>query len=103
MLPPGSAVITPNQMYAEMQEIGRKVDHLADIVDPSLARLAADITEVEKQIVAVVAERKTEHAVFDRRIVALEHWRWFVVGAAAGLGSVGGYALTTLLGGGLSG
>jgi hypothetical protein len=98
-LPPGSVIITPNQMYAEMQDIGRKVDHLADIVDPAIAQLRTDITEVEKHVAVITAERKAAVEALDRRIRGLENWRWFVLGIAAVFGPAGGYALTVLFGG----
>lgn len=98
-LPAGSAVITPNQMYAEMQDIGRKVDHLASIVDPALAQLRIDVTEVEKRVAVIKAEREAAVAALDLRIRALENWRWFILGAAAVLGAAGGTVVSRMLGG----
>lgn len=87
MLPPGSAVITPNQMYAELHEVGRKVDRLASIVDPSLAQLRVDLGETDKRAAAL-----------ELRVRVLENWRWFVLGAAAVVGTATGYGASLLVG-----
>jgi len=39
-IPQGSVLITPNEMYREIQAIGKKVDHLSTVVDPALTRSA---------------------------------------------------------------
>lgn len=78
-LPAGSAVITPNQMYAEIQAIGRKVDHLSDVVDPALTEIRRDL--------AGEHERGT---LLDARVRVLENWRWMMLGAASALGGVAG-------------
>lgn len=82
-LPEGSVIITPNEMYKEMQEIGRKVDHLTSVVDPSLLHIQAAIADNKNSIAVIKAEREVAVAGLDLRITALEHWRWFVLGVAA--------------------
>lgn len=92
-LPDGSVIITPNEVYREMQDISRKVDNLAAIVDPALTQLRADVAETQSAVQANSV-----------RIGALENWRWFVVGAAgvvaAVAGSTSGFVLVRLFGGG---
>jgi tetrahydromethanopterin S-methyltransferase subunit B len=72
MLPEGSVVITPNEMYREMQDIGRKVDHLTAAIDPSLATLQANAAANRERIAELAGQ-----------VRALENWRWFVLGIAA--------------------
>ena len=72
VLPEGAVIITPNEMYREMQDIGRKVDHLTAVIDPSLMHLQT-----------IGAENKANIQALNSRLVTLEHWRWFVLGVAA--------------------
>lgn len=80
MLPPGSAVITPNQMYAELHEVGRKVDRLVAVVDPALAELRTEVDDLNK------------------RLRILEHWRFFVLGVSCVVGVIAGYGGSLLVG-----
>jgi hypothetical protein len=84
-LPPGSAVITPNQMYGELHEIGRKLDRLTAVVDPALAELRKDLGETDRQATLLEA-----------RLRVIENWRWFVLGMAAVIGTVAGYGASIL-------
>ena len=84
-IPAGSAVITPNQMLAELHDVGRKVDHLASILDPALAELRKNVVEADKTL-----------AVLDGRMRVLENWRWFVLGISAVLGTMAGYGASLL-------
>lgn len=88
-LPDGSVIITPNEVYREMQEIARKVDNLATIVDPALQQLRVDVTATQ-----------TSAQALSLRVAALENWRWFVLGIAAVGGPFGGVVLARLFGGG---
>jgi tetrahydromethanopterin S-methyltransferase subunit B len=72
VLPEGAVIITPNEMYREMQDIGRKVDHLTSVIDPSLVQI--------QDYAATNRERIGELA---GQVRALENWRWFVLGIAA--------------------
>lgn len=99
LIPGGSVIITPTKMYEEMQEIGRKVDRLTTVIDPSLDTLRTAVTETRAHMEVMVAERRTEDAKLDGRVRALENWRWFVLGVAVVFGPVGGYALSVVLGG----
>lgn len=98
-IPVGSVIITPAEMYREMQDIGRKVDRLTLVIDPALDTLRTAVTETRAHMEVMVAERRTEDAKLDGRVRALENWRWFVLGIAVVFGPVGGYALSVLLGG----
>jgi len=84
-VPPGSAIITPNQMLAELHEVGRKVDRLTAVIDPALAQLRADQAETDKRAVLL-----------DARVRVLENWRWFVLGAAGVIGTIAGYGASLL-------
>lgn len=88
VIPDGSAIITPNEMYKEMQGIAKNVDRLATILDPSLAQLRADVVEI-----------RTAAAAQESRVRALENWRWFVLGVAALVSPVAGLVLARLYGG----
>lgn len=71
-LPPGSVVITPNQMFDEMRAIHDEVRNLAGKVDPALAEMRGDIGEL-----------KSDRKALELRIRALENWRWFVLGISS--------------------
>jgi hypothetical protein len=85
MLPEGSVVITPNEMYREMQDIGRKVDHISAVIDPTL-------TTVQEGI----AQNRERVAKLEGQVAALQNWRWFVLGIAA-IGAPAVAALVSLL------
>lgn len=46
-IPQGSVVIPPIEMYKEIQDIGKKVDHLTSVVDPAIADIRNDIAEIK--------------------------------------------------------
>jgi len=90
---PGSVIITPTKMYEEMQDIGRKVDHLSSVVDPALNKLREDIiagrgehATIQAEIKVEESERKADVYKLDSRIRIVENWRWFVLGIAAVIG-----------------
>lgn len=97
-LPQGSVVITPNEMYREMQDISRKVDHLTSVLDPWQAEVRSDIGDTKTQLAEMVAERKAEVRELRQRVGSLENWRWFLLGLGAPLGTLGGFALTRIFG-----
>lgn len=61
-IPQGSVIITPSDMYKEMQDIGKKVDHLTAVVDPAFAQVRTDVaynrSEIEKHEIRL---NKTEN------------------------------------------
>lgn len=63
-LPPGSVIITPTQMYVELQDMGKKLDHLASVIDPTLTTIRDDVKDHEE------------------RVRSLERWRWVAFGVA---------------------
>lgn len=76
-MPPGSVIITPTQMYAEIRAMAGKVDHLASILDPTLTDIRTDIADV----VTDVADHESRIRSLDRRL-----WIAAVVSASAGAG-----------------
>jgi hypothetical protein len=84
-LPEGSVIITPNEMYREMQDIGRKVDHISAVIDPTLTAVQ------EGQ-----ASNRERIAKLEGQVAALQNWRWFVLGIAA-IGAPAVAALVSLL------
>lgn len=88
-IPEGAVIITPNEMYREMQNIGKSVERLANMIDPALAELRADVVEARAQSAAL-----------DTRVRVLENWRWFVLGVAGVFAPAGGFLLSYLFGGG---
>jgi hypothetical protein len=85
ILPEGSVVITPNEMYREMLDIGRKVDHITAVIDPSLQTLQANFVSNRERI-----------ATLEGQVAALQNWRWFVLGIAA-IGAPAVAAVVSLL------
>lgn len=86
-LPAGSAVITPNQMYAELHEVGRKVEKLTNVIDPALAELRKDLDDTDKRA-----------SLLEARVRAIEHWRFFVLGVSCVVGVIAGYGGSLLVG-----
>lgn len=86
-LPDGAVIITPNEMYREMQAIAKNVDRLATILDPSLAEIRVDVVELKAK-----AESQ------DGRLRTLENWRWFVLGVAGVFAPAGGFLLSYVFG-----
>lgn len=75
-MPPGSVIITPGQMYAEIRDMAVKVDKLTAIIDPALTTIREDVAEV----VADVADHES-------RIRAVERRLWVAAGIAAAAGT----------------
>ena len=87
-MPPGSVIITPTQMYAEIRVMSGKVDHLASILDPALSTIRGDLADS-------IATRKAEFVAV--RVVQADHefrlrsldkrvWIAAVIAAASGAG-----------------
>lgn len=99
-VPPGSAVITPAEMYREMQ-----ATHLA------VTDMRGELREVMKVIpdheerLRVLEQRETGGEVVEEvqdheaRLRSLERARWLIAGFAAGGGGLVGSVVTKLLGG----
>jgi hypothetical protein len=68
-MPPGSVVVTPGDMYAEIRDMGKKLDHLASVVDPAFADIRSDMSDHES------------------RIRGLERRVWALAAVAAGSGA----------------
>jgi len=76
-MPPGSVIITPSQMYAEIRVMSGKVDHLASVIDPALSNLREDV--------AAVRTVQTDH---ESRLRSLDKRMWIaaILAAASGAG-----------------
>jgi hypothetical protein len=70
-MPPGSVVITPAQMYAEIRTMAEKVDHLAAVVDPALSTIRDDVSEIRDDL--------GDH---ETRIRSIERRVWVFAGTA---------------------
>lgn len=71
-IPDGSVIVTPTQMYSEIQAANSKIDHLTAILDPAVQDMRHDIADHES------------------RIRTLEQWRWKAAGVAATVLALGG-------------
>lgn len=69
-IPDGSVIITPTQMYSEIQSANAKIDHLTAIIDPAMQDMRHDVADHET------------------RIRTLEMWRWKAAGVGAAVGAV---------------
>lgn len=49
-IPDGSVIITPTQMYTEIQAANAKIDHLTAILDPAVRDMQSDISDHETRI-----------------------------------------------------
>jgi hypothetical protein len=99
-IPPGSAVITPNEMLNEIRQIHTEIrdlrvpiQKLADVVPDHEAR----IRKLEER--ADGGEVLTDVQDHETRIRGLERARWLIAGFAAGGGGTVGAIVTRLLGG----
>lgn len=79
--PPGSAIVTPNDMLSEIRALRRAVDVLTTKVDPALADVRHDVDDHETRIRAV-----------ERRV-------WIAAGTALAGGAGLSQAISALLGG----
>jgi hypothetical protein len=68
MIPDGSAIITPNQMYAELLDVGKKVDRLASALDPWQAEIRNEIASNRERIEQIRAERIEQFAALEIRV-----------------------------------
>lgn len=99
-VPPGSAVITPNEMlneirqiHSEIRDLRAPIEKLADVVPDHEHR----IRKLEER--ADGGEVATDVQDHETRIRGLERARWLVAGFAAGGGGAVGAVVTKLLGG----
>ena len=84
-MPPGSVIITPTQMYAEIRVMSGKVDHLASVLDPALSTIREDVADVRGNILKEVAASKVIHDDHESRLRSLDRRLWLsAVAAAAG-------------------
>lgn len=67
-IPDGSVVITPAQMYAEIQETRKSVDRLVTTVDPALSDLRADVARGQMSIDTLFSARNNH----GNRLTAIE-------------------------------
>jgi len=97
-VPEPAVVITLNQMYDEFRGLRDEVKHLSSVVDPALAQVRQDITENKSRIDLLKAERAAEDEKLEQRIRSLENWRAVIFGAAAAVGSLGGWLINYITG-----
>ena len=97
--PQPAVVITLNQMYDEFRSLRDEVKHLSSVVDPALAQIRSDVQANKSRIEVIVAERKAADEALEIRVRSLENWRAVIFGAAAAVGTLGGYLLNYLVGG----
>lgn len=86
-MPPGSVVITPSQMYAELRIMGGKVDNLIAVIDPALSTIREDIGDVRNVIREEVKSSRLVHDDHETRLRSIERWRWAAAGAVTGAGA----------------
>lgn len=81
-VPDGSAVITPNRMYEELQAVHAKVNDLVTKLDPALADLRTDVNDHETRMRVVEAAIVPLTGV-PAEVSALQRARWKAQGAVA--------------------
>lgn len=99
-IPPGSAVITPAEMYREMQATHQAVTELRG----ELRDVMRVIPDHETRLRALEQREDSGEVVTDvqdheSRLRSLERARWLIAGFAAGGGGVVGSIVTKLMGG----
>lgn len=90
-VPDGSAIITPNQQYAELQAVRASVDRLAATLDPALLDIRKDIDDNSKDIATEAAERKAEVEKLRAQIDTNTQWRNRIIGALLLLSALVGW------------
>lgn len=88
-----SAVITPNMMYASIQELTARVGHMSAILEPSLAELRSDINDTKVSI----AKNEGRIEILTNKINVVSNRIYTMTGAAAVAGGLGGYIINTLV------
>lgn len=99
-IPPGSAVITPNDMLNEIRQIHMEIRDLRGPIE----KLADVVPDHENRIRRLeerddAGEVTADVADHENRIRGLERARWLIAGFAAGGGGAVGAIVTKLLGG----
>jgi hypothetical protein len=80
VVPEGSVVITPAQMYTELRAVHDLVRDLKGVVDPALSDIRGDVADHET------------------RLRSVERRQWFATGIATFVSGGGGALLVKLLG-----
>lgn len=75
-MPSGSVIITPGQMYNEIQAMGKKLDHLAAVIDPAFSSIRDDVREL-----------RDAHGDHEVRLRSIEKRLWLIGGAATAAGA----------------
>lgn len=99
-VPPGSAIVTPAEMYREMQAIHQGVVEIRG----QLREVARVIPDHEERLRALEKREDSTEVLGDvqdheARLRSLERARWLIAGFAAGGGGLVGSIVTKLLGG----
>lgn len=105
-IPEGSVVITPTEMYREMQathqavrDVSGKLDGALDAHARRLDDLDKDVSDHETRIRRgeQTHATKTEVEAAERNIEALQRWRWRAAGVAAAVSAAGAAGGTALI------
>lgn len=104
VIPPGSAVVTPNQMLDTLHALTREVhalrapiERIERLADTTIPDHEARLRALEQR--ADGGEVATDVQDHENRIRGLERARWLIAGFAAGGGGAVGAVVTNLLGG----
>lgn len=99
-IPDGSAIITPNQQYAELQAVRVAVEKLVNTIDPALAEVRKDVHDLDqktsKELDVERAERKADVDALRTDVSSLKLWRAGITGALVLLSSLVAYGLLNL-------
>ena len=75
VVPDGSAIITPNQQYAELQATRAAVERLANTIDPALLDIRKDIHDMREDHKEQAQQTRAALTAHSVEIAALQRWR----------------------------
>lgn len=79
VIPPGSVVITPSDMYAKIVETHEAVQELKLVFSPALSQVQDSVTKLSN------------------RVSLLERFKWVLIGVAVGSGAAAGGAISAVI------
>ena len=92
-LPEGAIIVTPTDMYRQLQELAKDVHHITTLLDPSLANLHKEIAEAKSITKTLDIEMNKKVDDHEKRIRITERLIWKAAGATGLVSVLIGFAI----------